>query len=238
MKCISSPALDDLEIIKYVEGEADDAVVAHIQECPFCREKASRWAHLQNRLQKEVYRAACPTPIELGDYHLELLPDPQKLVIAQHLRECPLCRREVAELEEFMLEPTAQTSWLAPVKVLIARLLSGKEVDQAQEKFSPAFAGLRGEGDEPFIYQADQTQIVIEVQEDLEQPGLKVLMGLVSELESNEFIVQASQKGKVRAVSPIDEIGNFVLVHVAPGEYELTVRGPNTEIRIQSFTVT
>lgn len=239
MKCITSPALDNVEIARYVDGEADEAAVAHIKECPFCREKASRWTLLQNRLKKQLYRVSCPTPMELGDYHLGLLPAPQVLVVAQHLRECPLCRREVAELEEYLMEPVRQTKLLKSVKVRIARLLGGKETDQEHGEFSsaPAFAGLRGEGEEPFIYQAENIQIVIEVQEDLEQLGLKVLMGLVTGLESNEFIFQASQEGKIITTSSVDEIGNFVFSHVAPGKYELTLTGPNTEIRIPSFTV-
>jgi hypothetical protein len=39
MNCITSPALDDTQILSYIEGEADDVVVAHIKECPFCSER-------------------------------------------------------------------------------------------------------------------------------------------------------------------------------------------------------
>ena len=95
MECITSPALNDIQILSYVEGEADDRVVTHIKECQFCSERANRWTRLQTRLRKQLYRVTCPTPIELGDYHLGLLPAPQVLVVAQHVRGCPLCRREV-----------------------------------------------------------------------------------------------------------------------------------------------
>jgi hypothetical protein len=129
MKCISSPALDDTQIVSYMEGEADAAVVAHIKECAFCRERANRWTLLQNRLKKELYRVTCPTPVELGDYHLGFLPDPQKLVVAQHVRECPLCRREVADLEEFLGEPTPQPGFVGSIEMLVASLVSGPGVD-------------------------------------------------------------------------------------------------------------
>src|SRR3990172_7241112 len=94
---------------------------------------------------------------------------------------------------------------------------------------APAFAGLRGEGEEPFIYQADDVQIVIEVQDDVEQIGLKMLLGLVTELKSKGFIMQASQEGQLIASSSIDENGNFLIAHLAPGLYELTLLGLETE---------
>jgi hypothetical protein len=67
MKCISSPALDDVQILTFIEGEADDVIAAHIKECPFCREKADRWTRLQKGLQKQLYRVSCPTSMELGE---------------------------------------------------------------------------------------------------------------------------------------------------------------------------
>src|SRR5215213_11611615 len=117
MKCITSPALDDTQILSFVEGEADDKVVAHIQECPYCSEKARQWTHLQNRLRKGSYRVICPTPVELGDYHLGYLPAPQVLVVSQHLRECSLCRREVGDLEKFLASLAPESSLLGSAKV-------------------------------------------------------------------------------------------------------------------------
>jgi hypothetical protein len=239
MKCITSPALDNVEIAKYVDGEADDAVVAHIRECPYCSERAQQWTHLQNRLKKQLYRVDCPTPMELGEYHLGLLPALQAQVIDQHLQECVLCRRELARLEEFMLEPIAQPSLVRSVQVMIARLLGGKEAGQRREEFSwsPAFSGLRGDGEEPFVYEADHIQIVIEVQDDVEQMGLKTLLGLVTGLDSKDFAIQISQEDQKVASTSVDEIGNFILSHLAPGNYEFILSGPNIEIHIPSLTV-
>jgi hypothetical protein len=236
MKCITSPALDDVQILSFVEGEADDSVVAHIKECPYCSQKAGQWTRMQKHLRKQFYRVMCPTPMELGNYHLGYLPDTQKLVVAQHLRECALCKREVAELEEFMLEPIPQTDLLKPIKVLIALLLGGKKT---HEDFAstPVFAGLRGEGEEPLIYQADNIRIVIEVQEDVEQMGFKTLLGLVTGLESDQFTIQLSQENQVIATTSVDEIGNFFIAHLSPGHYKLILTGSNMEIHVQSLPV-
>jgi hypothetical protein len=177
--------------------------------------------------------------MELGDYFLGFLPDRQELVVAQHLRECVSCRREVAYLEEYLEDPIRERGLLMSVKVLVARLVGGKGADQEEEESSslPAFAGLRGEEDEPFIYQADHVRIVIEVQEDVEQMGLKTLLGLVTGLESNEFTIQVSQGAQAIATTSVDEIGNFIISHLSPGHYKLILAGPNMEIHVQSLPV-
>jgi len=239
MECITSPALDDIQILSYVEGEADDRIVAHIKECQFCSERANRWTFLQKRLRKQLYRVTCPTPVELGDYHLGMLPAPEVLVVAQHVRECPLCRRELAGLEGFLAELAPQPGFLEPVNVLVASLINGRGLDQDHPELAstPAFAGLRGEGEEPFIYQADQVRVMIEVQDDVEQMGLKTLLGLVTGLESNDFTVQVSQGGDEIATTSVDEIGNFIIPHLSPGHYKLILTGPNMEIHIRSLPV-
>lgn len=234
MNCISSPGLDDTQIMSYVDGEADEAVVAHIQQCPFCSERARQWTLLQDRLKKQSYRVNCPTPLELGDYHLGYLPAPQVLVVAQHLRECLLCQREVAELEEYLTEPAPQTGFLEPLKVMIARLL-GEQPGEALP--APSFTGVRGEGDEPFIYQAENVRIVIEVQDDVEQMGLKTLLGLITGLETNDFTIQVSQGEQVIASTSVDEIGNFMIPHLSPGHYKVVLKGPNMEIHVPSLPV-
>src|SRR5687768_4771993 len=157
MKCITSRALEDDEIARYVDGEADEAVIAHIQQCPYCRERARQWTLLQDRLKKQFYRANCPTSIELGDYHLGYLPDPQKLVVSGHLRECLLCKREVAVLEDFLTSLAPETSLLGAVKVLIARLISG------QNDLVPAGGALRGEAKGPLTFQANGIVIVLDI---------------------------------------------------------------------------
>jgi hypothetical protein len=234
MKCISSPALDNVDIAMYVDGEADEATVAHIQQCPFCSERARQWTLLQNRLRKQAYRVNCPIPTELGDYNLGLLPAQRALLVSAHLRECLLCKQEVAALEDFLTDLAPETSLLGAVKVLIARLIS-RGADELSSV--PSFTGLRGEADEPFIYQADNIRIVVEVQDDVEQMGLKTLLGLVIGLESNDFTIQVSQEGQAIATTLVDEIGNFVISHLSPGHYSLRLIGSSIEILIQSLSV-
>jgi len=239
MNCISPPGLEDWQIVSYVDGEADDNVKEHIEKCSFCREKAASWEGIQRSVRWRLYRHTCPSPMELGEYQLGILAGPPKLIIAQHLRECPSCKTELTQLEEYLKEQALLPRLLEPVKVLFAQLIGGSRTNNGQTDVPlyPAFSGLRGESDEPFIYQADHIQIAIDVQDDTERPGCKILLGLITGLVSNGFMMEAYQEGKVVATTVIDEIGNFVFSHFLPGSYELILRGPDTEIRIQSFIV-
>ena len=238
--CISPPELTDEQLLAYLDHpEANQEIGHHLKRCAHCQEKAESLERFQKTIATQLYRIDCPPSLELGEYHLHMLPPSRMLVISQHVRECPHCAREVAELETYLMEPALQTSLRKQVEVLIARLLGGKDGDPEGEEFSsaPAFAGVRGDGDEPFIYQAGQVRIVIEVQDDVEQMGLKTLLGLVIGLESNEFTIQVSQGDNVIATTSVDEIGNFIISHLSPGHYKLILSGPNMEIRVQSLPV-
>src|SRR5690242_9848492 len=119
MKCITSPALDNIDIALYVDGEADEAVQAHIQQCPYCRERARHWTHLQNSLRRQLYRSNCPTPMELGEFQLDYLTGTQELVVSRHLQECLLCKRELEIMEQLIADLAPETNLLGAVKVLI-----------------------------------------------------------------------------------------------------------------------
>lgn len=239
MNCISSPAMEDWKLISYIDGEADNSVVAHVAECEYCREKADRLQKLQVRMRAQFHRRACPSSMELGEYHLGLLPQQQKLILAQHLRQCPVCRREISQLAEFLREPTPQPDITRSVRVFVAKLISrgGTTQEQTGSAISASFAGLRGEEDEPFIYQSGNAKIVIDVQDDVEQMGNKVLLGLVIGLESKEFVVQISQEGQMIATTSVDKIGNFIISHLVPGNYQVDLKGQDVEIHIKSLSI-
>ena len=218
MKCITSPALDNVEIAMYVDGEADEAVVAHIKECPYCSERARQWTLLQNRLRKQSYRANCPTPMDLGDYHLGLLSAPQALVVSEHLRECLLCKREVAVLEDFLTALAPETSLLGAVKVLIARLISG------QSNLAPAGGALRGSGKEPLTFQANGIVIVLDIKSTKE--GKADIFGQLATEDQDQWtdaLVELRKDDQLLASTWVDDLGTFQYANVIPGRQELRI---------------
>jgi hypothetical protein len=230
MKCITSPTLDDIQIVSYVEGEADDGVVAHIKECLFCSERANRWTLLQNRLRKQLYRATCPTPIELGDYHLGLLTAPQVLVIAQHVRECPLCRRDVAELENFLDDLAPEVSLLGAARVLIARLINGNTGESA-----PPVAALRGETKGPITLEADGIVIVLDIQPT--NAGQVNILGQVAVDNQDQWtgaLVELRQENELQFSIAVDDLGAFQAEGIQPGSKELRIISKDNSLTVVS----
>lgn len=218
MKCITSPALDDTQIMSYVEGEADDAVLAHIRECPFCNERANRWTLLQNSWKKQLYRVTCPTSMELGDFHLGFLPDPQKMVVAQHVRECPLCRREVAELEGFLGAQMLDDGLWGTAKVLIARLI-GEE-----NGLIPSHSALRGEVKGPLTLEADGIVIILDIQQA--EGGMASILGQVAAADQDQWtgaLVELHQDSRLEFSTTLDDLGAFQAEGIMPGSKELRI---------------
>lgn len=217
MKCISSPALDDTQILSFIEGEADDAVVAHLRECAYCSEKARKWTLLQNRLSRQSYRANCPTPMELGDYHLGDLPAPQALVVSAHLRECLLCKREVAVLEDFLNSLAPESGLLGAAKVLVARLMGS----QSEAGLAPA---LRGEAKGPLTFEADGVVIVLDIQPRNE--GSFNILGQVAADDQDRWtgaLVELHQGDQLKCSTMIDDLGAFQCEGMMAGKQELRI---------------
>jgi anti-sigma factor RsiW len=240
------PELTDRDLLAYLDGEADPQVAEHLERCPHCRQRAARLAHLQGHLTAQLYRLVCPPPQELGEYHLGLLAADRAAAVAYHLAECPHCTREIAQLQDYLadLSPALDLSQVervvGRVRVLVARLLAaGDEAGwPGQPSLAPALPGLRGAEAGPLIYQADGLQVLIQIQEDVQQPGRKTILGLVTGLDNpHQLEVHVWQAGQRIATAPVDELGNFALSNVTPGSYELILSGPEVEIHIQALDI-
>jgi hypothetical protein len=198
-------------------------------------------ARLQNYMTTQLYRITCPSPHELGEYHLGLLQPDKAEAIRQHLAECPHCAQEIAQLQAYVgeLAPDLEYSLSDRIKVWVARLLEGgaERASPRTGALQPALAGLRGETSVPYIYQARDAQVVIEIQEDTEHTGYKVLLGLVTGIDTGGFQAHLWRAGSRVATTEIDELGNLALPGLEPGQYELILAGPEIEIHIQELQV-
>jgi hypothetical protein len=118
------------------------------------------------------------------------------------------------------------------IRVLVARL-----VDLGSRAPTLAYAGTRGEEKGPRIYQAGGAQIAVEVQEDAGRHDRRVLLGLVTGTALHELAAHLWQAGQRVTTVPVDDLGNFVIPDLAPGQYELILSGPQVEIHIQSLDI-
>lgn len=236
MVCLSPPELPDKDLLAYLDGEAGQSVVAHLERCAHCRERARQLAQFQSRLTANLYRLACPSPTELGEHHMDLLPEQQKASVAQHLSECPHCSREITELEAYLeqLTPDVALSRVERVKARIAQLVGA--VGSPRDSGWPAYAGIRGEDEGPYVYEAGPAQITIEIQEQSERAD-HVILGLITGVEPDSLQIYVWRGEERIARVPVDELGNFVISGLSSGTYQLIITGLEEEIHVQSLEV-
>jgi len=186
------------------------------------------------RLTAILYRAFCPDTSELGEYRFELSPPERAAFIRDHLKECPHCRLEIQQLEQFLkdVSPDLEYSPLERFKIWIAELMP--ELPDASR---PLAFGLRGESSGQKFYQAGDAQITLEIQDDPAAPGNKIVLGLVLGIATAGLQVYYLHSGKQLGSSPVDELGNFILAGLEPGEYDLLLQNETAEIQILNLLI-
>lgn len=97
--CTATPALSSTALIAAADGEADEAILAHLRACPHCAARVADLRALQARLRKRLYRLHCPSSDVLVDYCQGLLDPFQRAAVTHHLGICPHCAAELALLE-------------------------------------------------------------------------------------------------------------------------------------------
>lgn len=97
--CVAPPGLGGNAVIAAADGEADEASLAHLRECPACAARVEAVRSLQRRLRRQLYRLFCPATDVLVDYCQGLLDPIQCATIVHHLTLCPHCSAELALLE-------------------------------------------------------------------------------------------------------------------------------------------
>jgi hypothetical protein len=242
MACAQPPELDIIDLLMFLDNEADDQVVRHLAQCPHCQERVEELARSQNELRFQLYRSTCPSPELLGDYDFGLLSAEESANITKHLAHCPHCTKELVQLRSFLRssDPISEvTIWSQiqeHVRVLVAQLL-----DAGAGALAPAY-GLRNytsgvDGDEAlFSYQIDDIQIGLDVQEDIEQPDRRIISGLIMGVDTQGWQVHLWQDDLL-VIEVVDDAGNFVIQNLSPGRYELILSGPDIKVQIPSLQI-
>lgn len=191
---------------------------------------------IERKLRSTLYRAFCPDSAELGDYHFGLLAAGRRLEIHAHLRDCPHCTRELAELGAYLdsvrgdLEPGLG----AQLRRLVASLVTPGAPSGA---WSPALAGVRGEAGETLSFSAEGYHIVLDIQTDPEQPDRKSILGLLVGSETAGFTARLYRQGVLVAQTQADEYGSFAVNPLPPGEYSLSLSSASLEIRVEPIHI-
>jgi hypothetical protein len=222
----------------FLDGEADPETTLHLQKCEHCRDRAKTLEHEQKLLTYRLYRASCPSTDELGEFHLRMLPSEQMLIISQHVRECPLCTREIEQLKGFLgdLVPVTEGNLLQQAKILIARLVGGQ--DRYNAVGESAFA-LRGETEEPIIYETDGVVIVLDIQPTVE--GKADILGQVAADDQENWTgaeVKLQQTDENQMTTVLDDLGAFRFEEAPSVSIQITITSPQgVEVQIPNIDI-
>jgi hypothetical protein len=237
MTCISPPELTDLQIAMALDEDADAQIVAHLAQCPHCRENAQRLALVQNQLKRHFYRQFCLPPDTLRDYFFHLLSEDEIEEVSQHLALCPHCLRELFVDYADAIEVSAVT---AETPGLLERfqLWVAQALDVNRGGLTSAFGTRQSEmsidNESPLIYKVDQVQISIEIEPSFNNPDERMLVGLVSGLDVEQMDAHLWRESNLVATAPVDSTGSFEFseMPMTSGQYELFLNGLQAKIHI------
>lgn len=192
---------------------------------------------LEHYLRQQLYRFDCPTMDILRDYYWKHLPAGEQRRVEQHVKDCPHCEGELAELTRLMSLDNNAVSEPTPslrerLQIVVAQLLT------PQAGLLPA---LRGTAHETKLFDAGEGWLV-SINTELAADDSRTLLG---QLLSPAPLPLADARVRLRAAepdarqheAPLDTNGTFVLANLPAGEYQLRLTLADRQIVIPSFTI-
>jgi anti-sigma factor RsiW len=233
--CVDPTEIREGDLMAYVDGVAEEAVVQHIRRCPACARQVEALAGLEAALASNLYRHACPESDQLITYHQGELEGNEKLVVAQHLRQCPHCARELAGLareERVGLRERFREAVEVLEAVLVAPQAKTVAVRDAPEAARP----------EQRVYRAGEIEIAVGQRPVWAQPGRWDLSGLVRVAgRAPEAIggarVELYRGAGLIAVAAVDPQGHFAFAGVESAKYDLSLLWESRDIRLRGVQV-
>lgn len=238
MGCIGPVTPTDSELLAHVDKEAGPAVIDHLNNCYRCRIRGLELAREQRSLQKLLYRAGCPPPLQLGEYQLGMLTDAGTARVAEHLRYCPACRAEVSDLTAFLVhlrrsgrESVRDT--LGELRTLVAQLATAAPGGPMAAPVPVTRETTDETHRPPAVYFAED--ILVTVDSWVEQagaPGCSVAGLVAGPVDLKDADVSISVGDELPVMATVDRLGNFLFANVSPGTHDLLVRLPATGLQI------
>jgi len=252
MDCLHPIAPDDEELLRFAldEEALPEEVHRHLQECINCQQRLARYKNVHSLLVSRLYRHQCPDELQLSLYCAGLLPEHEKVRVAQHLLDCPLCAAEAADTRQFLAVPDSD---LLPAPAIslnglrpVARRIFATLIQQRAQLV------VRGEGVEgvwPRQYHAESIDLSLHLSRT--SSGAYMLLGIITDptesIEAFEGMAaelyparggkDSNRAEKSLLREQVDDLGNIVFSAVPVGEYVMIVHLPSREMVIEGLTI-
>jgi len=252
MDCLHPLAPDDEELLRFalddeaVSGEAS----RHLEQCITCQQRLARYKKAHGFLVSHLYRSQCPSGTELSLYCAGFLPEDQRITIANHILDCPLCAAEAADTRQFLAESGDD---LLPSHPLPLHTLNGSVrrifATLVRQQAQLVVRGDRDPAAWPRQYRVDSTDLSLHLSRA--SSGAFMLLGILTDPRESieafegtlaELYPAAGGKNDERAEKPllsgqVDDLGNIVFNAVPIGEYVMIVHPPGREMIVEGLTI-
>jgi hypothetical protein len=253
-ECSHPMAPNEEEFWRYVLDDdplpPDKAV--HVRQCSLCQAQVTTYKHRNNFLLKTFYRSECPDPTRLNLYcagHLQL---EDVFLIDSHVRICPLCTQEVAEIRQVLanFDPFPEAT-VAPREKIIERIAA---------LFVPWQPQLVLRGDDPARFSSSPwprqyraRNLDISLHLSRASNGEVLLIGLLSSADPGEFLEElegilaelylvyeddeVGSEKRLLMSTLVDDLGNLVFKNVPAGTFTMHLYVPDAEVVIEGLSI-
>jgi anti-sigma factor RsiW len=224
MSCSFPPPLTEDQITAATDGDVDPSVQQHLSQCASCAGRFAQAQKVEQMLKSKLHRWDCPTPQQLGDYHLGLLSQADERVITTHLEQCTSCQAELVDLRAFLASDRVQKTHPPVTLQRRSRPRLGELIAQLLPR-APV-AAMRGADSGPIVAEADGVTIFLEAQANSQ--GLTVTGQVVAEDQTlwTGALVELRQEGILQATAVVDEMGGFNCGLPRSGSTDLRITSP------------
>ena len=255
MDCLNSIAPTDEELISFaLDDEAlPPAANNHLHQCEICQERLARYKQTNAYLLSHLYRSQCPSGQELSLYCADLVSEEDRIRIANHVLDCPLCTNEVAETRAFLRTLDIELPIPAFSPRAFLRPIFATRVFRTQPQFA-----LRGGSDSsetpwPRQYKAETVDLSLHL--SFTSKGERMLLGIITSVDPDESVEifegvvaelysapgPLSSNGDKPTSPPllrtqVDDLGNFVFKPVPTGQFIMIIYLTNSELVIEDIT--
>ncbi|HYG60342.1 MAG TPA: zf-HC2 domain-containing protein [Symbiobacteriaceae bacterium] len=178
-------------------------------------------------------KQACPEPMALGEWAMNLLDPAEADAVARHVEGCPACQEEVSQFEAFA-EKHEEPSLLEEIREIVLEWLA-----PPQGEAVPALAGFRGSDvARTQTFTAGHLWLAVTVQEG--GPGRRNLLALVTREDGYPLehgTAWLSRENRLFSGGRVDPYGNLVISDLESGTYDLGIQCDGTRIWVRGVSV-
>ncbi len=253
MDCLNSIAPTDEELISFALDDEPLTVEGnnHLQQCETCQKRFARYKQTNEYLISHLYRSQCPSGQEISLYCAGLVSEEDRIRIANHVLDCPLCAQEVKDSRTFLQTLDIEMAESAVSYRALLRPVFAARIFNKQLQFAVRGESVSSETSWPRQYKAETIDLSLHL--SFTSKGERMLLGIITSTDPDESVeifegvavelytapgptaFNGDHPASPLLCTYVDDLGNFALKPVPTGHYALILYLPGREMVIEDI---